>query len=111
MAQDSSQKFVWQIESARQHFLNVASQVSEKVGSEYFLMLVKELRRALGARCVYVGEFVGRQTERVRTLAACMEDDQMRTFEFTVAGSPDAEVALGKPSIYSKDVQQTFPDD
>jgi signal transduction histidine kinase len=111
MAQDSSQKSVSQISSARQHFLKVASQVSEKVGSEYFLMLVKELCHALGARCVYVGEFALRQTARVRTLAACMQGDQIRTFEFTVAGSPDAEVALGNPSIYSKDVRQTFPRD
>jgi signal transduction histidine kinase len=111
MAQDSSEKSVWQIDSARQDFLNVASQASEKVGSEYFLMLVKELRHALGARCVYVGEFVGRQTERVHTLAACMEGDQMKTFEFAVAGSPDAEVALGNPSIYSKDLRQVFPGD
>jgi hypothetical protein len=74
-------------------------------------MLVRELRRALGAECVYVCEFVGRGAERARTLAACRVGDRMETFDFPMADSPDAEVALHHPCIYSRGVQEIFPAD
>jgi signal transduction histidine kinase len=111
MAQDSLQKSVQQIGNERQRFLEIVREVSETIGTEFFFMLVKHLRRALGAGCVYVCEFVGRQNERARTLAACMEDDRMETFEFPLAGSPDAEVARCHPCMYSRGVREVFPAD
>ena len=111
MAQDSPQKSVQQIGNERRRFLKIVRRVSETIGTEFFSMLVKHLRRALGAECVYVCEFVGRQTERARTLAACMEGDRMETFEFPLAGSPDAEVALCHPCMDSKGVREMFPAD
>src|SRR6516165_9699053 len=100
MAIDSPQTFVQQIGSERQHFLEIARQVSETIGTEFFSMLVRELRRALGAECVYVCEFLGRQNERARTLAVSRVGDRMETFEFPMTGRPDAEVALCHPCIY-----------
>jgi signal transduction histidine kinase len=111
MAIDSPQTFVQQIGSERQRFLEIARQVSETIGTEFFSLLVREVRRALGAECVYVCEFVGRQNERARTLAASRLGNRMETFEFPMAGSPDAEVALGHLSIYSRGVQELFPAD
>src|SRR5260370_4890379 len=108
MAQDSPQKSVQQIGNERRHFLKIVRQVSETIGMEFFSMLVKQLRRALAAKCVYIGEFAGRQTKRVRTLAACMEGDRMETFEFPVAGSPDAQVAPCNPCVYSRGVREMF---
>ncbi|MCU1275591.1 MAG: uncharacterized protein JWO48_3022 [Bryobacterales bacterium] len=111
MAEDSLQKPVQQTGNERLRFLKIARQVSETIGAEFFSMLAKELRRALGSECVYIGEFVGRQTKRVRTLAACMKGDRMETFEFPVEGSPDAEVALCNPCMYSREVREMFPAD
>ena len=108
MAQDSPQKSVQQIGNERRRFLKIVRQVSETIGTEFFSMLVKQLRRALGAKCVYIAEFTGRQTKRVRVLAASMEGDRMETFEFPVAGSPDAEVALCNPCVYSRGVREMF---
>jgi PAS domain S-box-containing protein len=65
----------------------------------------------LGADCIYVGEFVGAKTDRVRTLAACVEGNGMESFEFPLANSPDADVARGYPSIYATGVQEIFPTD
>src|SRR5262249_45952186 len=109
MGQDSPQKSVKQIGPERRRFLKIVRQVSETIGTEFFFMLVKHLRRALGAECVYVCEFVGRQTERARTLAACMEGDRMETFDFPLAGSPDAEVALCHPCMCARGVREMFP--
>ena len=111
MAIDFPQTLVQQIGSERQYFLEIAQQVSETIGTEFFAMLVRELRRALGAECVYVCEFLGRQNERARTLAAARVADRMETFEFPLAGSPDAEVARCHPCIYAKGVQERFPED
>ena len=111
MAPNSPQKLALQIGSERERFLEIARQVSETIGTEFFSMLVRELRRALGAECVYVCEFIGRQTERARTLAACRDRDRMDTFEFPMAGSPDAEVLLCRSCIYLRGVQEIFPAD
>ena len=81
-------------------FLKLAKQVSETIGTEFFSTLVNQLREVLGAKCVYIGEFVGSKPERVRTLAAFVECKGPDIFEFPLAGSPDAEVAAGNPSMY-----------
>ena len=111
MAPDSPLISVQQIGTERRRFLEIARQVSETIGTEFFSMLVRELRRGLGADCVYVCEFVGRQADRARTLAACEIGDRMETFEFPMEGSPDAEVALCHPCIYAREVQEIFPVD
>jgi PAS domain-containing protein len=100
-----------QTDSERRHFLKIARQVSEAIGIEFFSKLVKELRRALAAESVYIGEFGGTQTKRVRTLAACMKGDRMESFEFPVEGTPDAEVAMCNPCMYSREVREMFPAD
>jgi hypothetical protein len=61
-------KSAQQISNERERFLEIARQVSATIGTEFFSMLVRELRRALGAECVYVCEFMGRQAEWARML-------------------------------------------
>jgi hypothetical protein len=95
----------------RQQFLTIARRVSETIGAEFFHVLVNQLMSILGADCVYVGEFVRVKTEQIRTLATCVEGKKMEGFEFPLANSPDAEVALGNPSIYARGVQELFPTD
>ena len=95
----------------RQQFLTLARRVSETIGTEFFRTLVNQLMNVLGADCTYVGEFVGAKTDRVRTLAACVEGNGMESFEFPLANSPDADVARGNPSIYATGVQEIFPTD
>jgi two-component system, cell cycle sensor histidine kinase and response regulator CckA len=94
----------------RKHFLKIARQVSATVGNEFFCILVDHLGKALGTDCLYIGEFVGGQIERVRTLAARV-DDRMEELEFPLAGSPDSEVAIGNPCLYARGVQELFPSD
>jgi signal transduction histidine kinase len=95
----------------RQQVLTLARRVSETIGAEFFHTLVNQLMSVLGADCLYVGEFVRAKTERIRTLAACVGGQEMESFEFPLANSPDADVALGNPSIYAAGVQEIFPTD
>jgi two-component system cell cycle sensor histidine kinase/response regulator CckA len=92
-------------------FLQIARQLNTTIGSEFFQTLVKELAVALEADCVYVGEFIGGQFERVRTLAACVDRERLETLEFPLAGSPDAGMAIGNSCEYSSGVRELFPDD
>jgi len=94
-----------------QQFLKMARQVTETIGSEFFHMLVNQLGGVLGSECVYIGEFVGGKTERVRTLAAYVEGSRMQAFELPLTGSPDAEVARGNPCMYATRVREKFPGD
>src|SRR5215831_5492540 len=85
-------KSVQQSGSEWQRFLKLAKQVSETIGAEFFSTLVNQLREVLGAKCVYIGEFVEGKPERVRTLAAFVEGTGPQTFDFPLVGRPDAEV-------------------
>src|SRR6516162_5351099 len=89
-----------------QRFLKLAKHVSETIGAEFFSTLVNQLREVLGAKCVYIGEFVGGKLERVRTLAAFVEAKGAATFDFPLAESPDAEIAVGNPCMYTRGVRE-----
>jgi signal transduction histidine kinase len=98
-------------DSDSQGFLKLARQISETIGIEFLSMLAHQLARVLEAQCVYVGEFVGGKTNRIRTLAAFLEGDRPEAFEFPLAGSPDAEVTSGSPCMYPRAVREMFPGD
>jgi signal transduction histidine kinase len=106
-----SPQTVRQPNSDRQGFLKLARQLSETIGAEFLSMLARQLAGVLEAKCVYVGEFVGGKSKRVRTLAAFVEGDRPEAFEFLLAGSPDAEVASGSPCMYLRAVRELFPED
>jgi two-component system, cell cycle sensor histidine kinase and response regulator CckA len=95
----------------RRRYQQIARQVSATIGADFFLGLAKQLGQALEADCLYVGEFVGGHVERVRTLAACVDRERMEVFEFPLAGTPDSEVAIGNPCIFSSGLRELFPSD
>jgi signal transduction histidine kinase len=92
-------------------FLKLARHVSEKIGTEFLSTLVHQLARVLEAKCVYIGEFGGGKTSRVRALAASVEDGRPEAFEFPLAGSPEADLARGSSYVYPKAAREMFPGD
>ena len=90
--------------------LQIASRVSAAIGSEFFRSVTEHLAAALEADCVYIGEFLGGQLERVKTLAAFVEGEP-DSFEYELAGSATAQTAMGKPCICPSRVQKHFPED
>jgi PAS domain S-box-containing protein len=95
----------------RRRFLKVATQVSTTIGMDFIRALTKNLAETLEADSVYIGEFVGRPVDRVRTLAVCVDGDAMQNFEFPISGSPEAEVVSGTPCICLRGLQEMFPAD
>jgi len=89
----------------------VASQVSAAIGEEFFESLVTNLAEALSADCVYLGEFVGGQSERVRTLASFCSSEPKCGSGYVLAGSVAALVAAGEPWSCTRGALKRFPSD
>jgi signal transduction histidine kinase len=100
-----------QPDSDWQGFLKVARQVSEAIGVEYLSLLAHQLARVMEAKCVYIGEFVEGNANRIRTLAVFVEGGEPEAFEFALAGSPDAEVLRCSSCMYPRTVREMFPAD
>src|SRR5262249_53310106 len=84
--------------------------VAATIGADFFRAIAIHLAKALEADCVLIGEFVGGQVERVITLGACL-DGQPASFEYDLAGSACAQLAVGKPCICRSDAQTRYPSD
>jgi PAS domain S-box-containing protein len=111
MVQHFAEKPVRRTMANRRRFLDIARNVSATIGNEYFSTLATQLARALGADRLYIAEFVSGQVECVRTTAAYVCGEEMETFQMPLAGTPDAEVALDHPRVYSRGIQHLFPSD
>src|SRR5215470_2816607 len=90
--------------------LQIARTVAATIGTDFFRVLSKHLATALSADCVLLGEFVGGPMEGVKTLGAYL-DGVPTSFEYELAGSASAVVALGKPCASRSKAQTRFPSD
>ena len=75
-----SPQMLRQPDSDWQGFLKLARHVSETIGTEFLSTLVDQLAAVLEAKCMYVSEFVGGKTNRIRTLAAFVEGGRPEAF-------------------------------
>jgi PAS domain S-box-containing protein len=88
----------------------IARQISATVGAEFFESLVRSIGQRLDADCVLIGEFVGGQAERIRTLAVFgMQPDALDNYR--LAGSAVAQVAAGDAQSCINSAQENFPSD
>jgi two-component system cell cycle sensor histidine kinase/response regulator CckA len=94
----------------KRNVLQIARRVSATIGSDFFHAIAKHLAAALAADCVYVGEFAGGQSERVKTLAAYAGEESLNV-EYPLAGSASAQIALGKPVLCRAEALHRFPSD
>jgi PAS domain S-box-containing protein len=90
--------------------LQVARKLTATLGKDFFQAMVKHLAAALSADCLIIGEFVGGQEERCRSLAAWM-DNAPADFDYPLAGSATAGILLGKPIRWRSNAQARFPSD
>src|SRR5438046_2251414 len=94
----------------KRNVLEVARQVSATIGTDFFRAMAKHLAPALEADCVFVGEFTGGHVQRVKTLAVFAGRDS-DNFEFELADSASAQVALGKAILCRAGAQRRFASD
>jgi PAS domain S-box-containing protein len=89
----------------------IASQVAAAIGEEFFISLVTNLAEGLSADCVYIGEFVGGQSERVRTLASFVNGAGNCDADYVLAGSVAALAATGEPWSCTRGALKRLPED
>jgi PAS domain S-box-containing protein len=89
---------------------NVAKGVSSQTGADFFRTLVLALCRELPADVVFIAEALG--SDRVRTIACCVDGALTENFDYQLAGSP-CILAMEKRGsvIHPQGVAEMFPED
>ena len=88
----------------------VVEQVSRASGGELYRRLAAALGRVFGACYAGIGEIAADGT-RVAMLGSWARQDAASPGEFTLAGTPAAEVALGRTAFHPEHVRRDFPAD
>jgi PAS domain S-box-containing protein len=96
--------------ASRKSLLEISRKLSASIGAEFFQAIAKNLAEALTADCVIVAEFVGGHMERCRSVGA-WSNRAPATFDYELAGSAAAQIALGKPCEYRAHLRSRFPTD
>jgi PAS domain S-box-containing protein len=91
--------------------LAIAKGVSASTGDSFFRALVTQLASSLRADYALVGEVVGEDAERVRTLAVCANGEIGENFEYQLAGTPCDNVLGADLCVYPDRVQEDLPED
>lgn len=87
----------------------IAESVSVAPGARFFSHLVKNLASALEADCVCVGELSPKETGKVRVLAAFADGGEAPVIDYYLEDTPCATVVTTGISLYTDNVQQSFP--
>ncbi len=90
---------------------NMAEGVSAATGEEFFTSLVRHLARVLAVDYAFLGELIGKDSERVRTTAVWGKGGILENFEYHLDGTPCEQVAGKTMCWYPEGVQSLFPED
>src|SRR6516165_6424339 len=90
----------------------IVEAASHSSGDEYFQAFVRNLARLADAHYAFIAEIASPETTtRARTIAFWARDHIAENFEWTLAGTPCAEVAHRTLCHHPSGVRQLFPDD
>ena len=81
------------------------------VGEEFFRSLVHQLTLALGMKYAFVGELIEPLNQRVRTISIWADSSFADNFEYSLQGTPCANVINQRICLYPRGVAALFPDD
>src|SRR5258708_15531834 len=95
-------------DSHRRGLLQIATQVSASLGTEFLESLSKNLAEALSADCVYTCEFAGGQVERQRIWALFADGKLGSRSDHALAATLAAQVAAGEPCVCTTGIQKRF---
>jgi PAS domain S-box-containing protein len=96
--------------ASRKSLLDLSRKLSASIGAEFFQAMAKHLADAVAADCVVLAEFLGGHMERCRSVGA-WSDGAPAAFEFELAGSIAAQIALGRESQCRSRARSHFPSD
>ena len=95
----------------RQSVLHLSKELAATLGKDFFQSVVKHLSAAFQADCVYLGELVGPNRARIRTVAVFGAKESPQGFEQIVTGTASGQVLSDGAYFRSKDIAVVFPQD
>ncbi|MBN8509763.1 MAG: PAS domain S-box protein, partial [Burkholderiales bacterium] len=96
---------------AAQAMFRAAQAVARSGGPDPFAELVRELAAILGVATVFVATFTDESRRTLRTLAAVLDGEALRSFDYAVEGSPCAKVVGRSFRHVERGVGAEFPPD
>ena len=88
---------------------NITLGVSVETGEVFFQSLVEYLSKALGVEYAFVGELVGSDGDRIRTVANYGEGQLLENLEYPLVHSPCESVVGQRLRVYPRKLRQQFP--
>ncbi len=89
----------------------VVKGASASLGEAFFRSLVVELAAAVGTRYALVGELIGAQEEKFRTVAMCADGAVTENVEYAFEGGPFAATVAHGNCMFPRDVRVHYPQD
>ncbi len=91
--------------------LHIASGVAAEGGERYFASLLRHLVEVLRGSLAFIGLWDAQHADRVVTLAVYNPDGDDIAFQYSLAGTPCADVLNDRICVYPDNVQALFPED
>lgn len=88
----------------------IAERVSDDIGEAYFDSLVTFLARTLNTEYAFISTISDEHADSIRTMAFYAGGKIVENFEYSLSGTPCAEVVGKKICCYEEKVQEKFPD-
>jgi len=83
--------------------------VSATTGEAFFNLLTQNMCRTVGADYAFIGELIGPERDRVRTVAIYSDGQDVENFEFALKETPCEIVVNTGPQSYRSRVRELFP--
>ncbi|MBI5181168.1 MAG: GAF domain-containing protein, partial [Nitrospirae bacterium] len=74
-------------------------------------LLVQHITQILDVDYAFVGKLIGKENERVRTIAVCARGKIAEDFEYYLTDTPCYNVIQTSPCCYPSNIQRLFPKD
>lgn len=84
---------------------------ASKLGVQFFESMVIDLARHLQADCTLIGELVGQEKNRIRTISLCIDGRIRNNIDYDLSGTACKTAVNGGVCSFKKDVTALFPDD
>jgi len=89
----------------------IATGISSAVGAEFFQQLVMRLAECFSVQYAFIGVIAEDKADTIRTIAVQAHGQPVADIEYSLPGTPCANVIGMHTCVYPQGVQQQFPDD
>lgn len=96
---------------AEENLLNIAKGVSAKTGEDFFISLVTYLGRTLCIDYAFIGQLIGGERGRIKSIAFYADGEIIDNFEYDLADTPCAAVIHHRICSIASGIQQMYPKD